>query len=67
MKPSLETPQRTLQRQESLLLKLLKMYNLTQHTTKLADMGYEDNIVRFGLMSFREREELFGHLKLLPG
>jgi hypothetical protein len=50
-----------------MITKLLRGFKLTQYAIKMTDLGYAQDVVKLAMISHREREELMGTLKMLPG
>ena len=50
-----------------MITKLLRGFKLTQYATKMTDLGYADDVFKLAVLSNREREEVLGTLKMLPG
>ena len=50
-----------------MITKLLRGFKLTQYATKMAEQGYADDVFKLAVLSNREREEVLGTLKMLPG
>lgn len=52
---------------ETLIFKLLAGFNLQQYTKQFIERGISDEIYKLALLSSREKAELYGSMKLLPG